>query len=193
MNVTGRQAEVHTGWESIPRQSAGCFVSLIGNRHTGGDPYTALQLANKGGADPSITSGGFFSFIGEFAPTVGQLPTICISARPSRWQSWPTDPAHAIHLVPLYRFLRRCACPRNADAFQRCSYLLGGHLLRLALRARLASGLDRWRNQPIMLKPSMFRPTSNFTCFTYRLPTIVPTSAVPSSRVHGQCMPIHPS
>ena len=69
--------------------------------------------------------------------------------------------------------LRRCACPRNADAFQRCSYLLGGHVLRLALRARLASGLDRWRNQPIMLKPSVFRPTS----------------AVPSSRVHGQCLP----
>ena len=35
-NVTGRQAEVHTAWESIPRQSAGCFVSLITGRHTGG-------------------------------------------------------------------------------------------------------------------------------------------------------------
>ena len=39
MNVTGRQAEVHTGWESIPRQSEGCFVSLIGDLPTGAEQW----------------------------------------------------------------------------------------------------------------------------------------------------------
>ena len=47
MNVTGRQAEVHSGSASITRQSARCFVSLIaGPTHqsnTGGDTSTALQ------------------------------------------------------------------------------------------------------------------------------------------------------
>ena len=52
-----------------PRQSEGCFVSLIGD--------LPIQVATRGTA---LNPGGFFSFIGEFAPTVGQLPTICISA-----------------------------------------------------------------------------------------------------------------
>ena len=59
----------------------------------------------------------------------------------------------------------------------------GDYALQLSIWARLASGRDRSRNQPIMLNPSMFRPTSNSTCFTARLPTIVPTSAGPSSRL----------
>ena len=59
----------------------------------------------------------------------------------------------------------------------------GDYALQLSIWARLASGRDRSRNQPIMLNLSMFRPTSNSTCFTARLPTIVPTSAGPSSRL----------
>ena len=39
MNVTGRQAEVHSGSASIPRQSARCFVSLIGDLPTGAEQW----------------------------------------------------------------------------------------------------------------------------------------------------------
>ena len=57
MNVTGRQAEVHSGSASITRQSARCFVSLIaGPTHhaqTGGDlhplsqPYRSCQCSSS--------------------------------------------------------------------------------------------------------------------------------------------------
>ena len=57
MNVTGRQAEVHSGSASITRQSARCFVPLIaGPTHhaqTGGDlhqlsqPYRSCQCSSS--------------------------------------------------------------------------------------------------------------------------------------------------